>query len=364
MKQTIYLQLEDGTPFEGQSFGAPLTQNIISEVVFTTAMTGYAETLTDPSYYGQMVLQTFPLIGNYGINSSDFESKKIHMSAYIVHENCLEPSNFRSQMDLDTLLKQQHIPGISGIDTRALTRIIRSKGVMTGCLCLSPLNEDELQQLHNWKETDAVSKVTCNAPSFVPASLSKHNVVLWDFGAKENILRSLTYHDCNVTIVPATATCDDILALSPDGIMLSNGPGDPQDNPAIIKELRELCKHKIPTFGICLGHQLLALANGGQTEKLKYGHRGSNQPVKDLTSQKVYITSQNHGYAVKTDCLPDGASLYFINVNDNTCEGLRYHNFPGFSVQFHPEACAGPHDTNYLFESFMKLMEGDTSICH
>lgn len=363
MSENIYLQLEDGTIFEGQSFGAPLTQNVISEVVFTTAMTGYVETLTDPSYYGQMVLQTFPLVGNYGINLSDCESKKIHMSAYIVHEYCKEPSNFRNQTDLNSFLKSNQIPGICNVDTRALTKMIRSKGVMTGCLCHTPLSEQELEALRQWKVTNAVSNVTCDASTFIPAGLARHNVVLWDFGAKENILRSLIHLDCNVTILPANSTCEDILALSPDGVMLSNGPGDPQDNPTIIREIQKLCQHNIPIFGICLGHQLLALANGGETEKLKYGHRGSNQPVKDMITQKTYITSQNHGYAVKNDVLPKGASMYFKNVNDDTCEGIRYHDFPGFSVQFHPEACAGPHDTSFLFQTFIQLMEGDKTIC-
>lgn len=358
MNQKIYLQLEDGSIYEGYSFGAPLLQNVIAEVVFTTAMTGYVETLTDPSYYGQMVLQTFPLIGNYGVNSSDFESSKIHMSAYIVHEYCTAPSNFRNQFDLDSFLKEHNIPGIYNIDTRALTKKIRSKGVMVGCLCNSPLSEAELSSLSNWNIDDAVKQVSCSSSTHFQTSLPKYHVVLWDFGAKENILRSLLSRDCNITVVPSTATCEEILALNPDGIMLSNGPGNPKANTAIITELKKLCTSQFPIFGICLGHQLLALANGGDTEKLKYGHRGANQPVKELSSGKSFITSQNHGYAVKNDKLPVNSSISYINVNDETCEGITYHSFPGFSVQFHPEACGGPHDTEFLFDQFIDLMKG------
>lgn len=358
MKQKIYLQLEDGSIYEGYSFGAPLQHNVIAEVVFTTAMTGYVETLTDPSYYGQMVIQTFPLIGNYGINPFDYESEKIHMSAYIVHEYCPTPSNFRSQFDLDFFLKKNNIPGIYHIDTRSLTKKIRAKGVMVGCLCSSPISRDELSSLSHWNINNAVTSVSCTSIIRHLTSLPKHHIVLWDFGAKENILRSLLRLDCDVTVVPATTTCDEILSLNPDGIMLSNGPGDPKENTWIIKELAKLCQAQLPIFGICLGHQLLALANGADTEKLKYGHRGANQPIKEIATGKTYITSQNHGYAVKTDMLPQNADISYINVNDNTCEGLTYHTFPGFSVQFHPEACGGPHDTEFLFKDFIKLMEG------
>lgn len=359
MKKKIYLQLEDGSLYEGYSFGAPLKENVIAEVVFTTAMTGYVETLTDPSYYGQMVVQTFPLMGNYGVSPADFESKKIHMSGYIVHEYCPLPSNFRSKQTLDSFLKENNVPGIYNIDTRALTKKIRSKGVMVGVLCASPLPAEVLASLSDFRIENAVKNVSSPSITEYQTGLPRHHVVLWDFGAKENILRSLLRRDCLVTVVPAGTTCEEILALKPDGIMLSNGPGNPKDNEEIIAELRKLCTFQIPTFGICLGHQLLALANGGDTEKLKYGHRGANQPVKDLESGKTYITSQNHGYAVRTDSLPGNAALSFINVNDNTCEGLEYQTFPGFSVQFHPEACGGPHDTEFLFDKFMKLLEGE-----
>lgn len=357
MEQTVYLQLEDGTCLTGKHFGAPLKEDVIAEVVFTTAMTGYTETLTDPSYYGQMVVQTFPLIGNYGVNPKDFESKGIHMSAYITREWCPCPSNFRCQMDLDAFLKRQNVPGIYDLDTRYLTKLIRERGVMNGRLTSLRPDSAAVEDLKSWAITDAVAHVTCREPYQIPSPLPRHHVVLWDFGAKQNIIRKLHALNCDLTIVPASTTAARILSYSPDGIMLSNGPGNPKDNPAIISELSHLCKSGIPIFGICLGHQLLALANGADTEKLKYGHRGANQPVKDLLTGRDYITSQNHGYAVKNDSLPDNAVLRFINLNDGTCEGVSYQDFPCFSVQFHPEACGGPHDSEFLFREFVALME-------
>lgn len=363
MEQTVYLQMEDGSCLPGKHFGAPLTEDVIAEVVFTTAMTGYTETLTDPSYYGQMVVQTFPLIGNYGVNPADFESARIHMSAYITREWCRHPSNFRSQMDLDTFLKQQGIPGIYDIDTRYLTKRIREHGVMNGRLTLHVPNSASAHALRDWRIQDAVQSVTCKEPYEMPAGLPRFHVVLWDFGAKLNIIRRLHAYDCGLTVVPASATCAEILALSPDGIMLSNGPGNPKENRSIVTELAKLCKTGIPIFGICLGHQLLALANGADTEKLKYGHRGANQPVKDTLTGRCYITSQNHGYAVKNDTIPSNATLRFVNINDGTCEGIRYNDFPGFSVQFHPEACGGPHDSAFLFGQFIDLMERRAKQC-
>lgn len=401
MSKTIYLQLADGTVFAGKSFGAPLKDDVIAEVVFTTAMTGYLETLTDPSYYGQMVVQTFPLIGNYGVIPNDYESRGIHLSAYIVKEYCETPSNFRSQMDLDTFLKKEEIPGIYDLDTRALTKRIRQSGVMNGRLTatvpdicsqtslsmadvlsatnapsaanvLSPADTSsiagadtvaQLAELSRWSIRDAVQSVSTKQSYQVPCGIPGRHVVLWDFGAKQNIIRKLHALHCDVTVVPSAATCEEILSLNPDGIMLSNGPGNPKDNPVIIEELRKLCSYKLPTFGICLGHQLLALANGADTEKLKYGHRGANQPVKDLNTGRIYITSQNHGYAVKNDSLPDNAFVSYINLNDDTCEGVSYKDFPGFSVQFHPEACGGPHDTEFLFKHFISLIDGRMKSC-
>lgn len=279
------------------------------------------------------------------------------MSAYITREWCSYPSNFRCQMDLDAFLKQQNIPGIYDLDTRYLTRLIRERGVMNGRLTAACPDETSADALKNFAITDAVSHVTCKEAYQIPSPLPRHHVVLWDFGAKENIIRKLHALNCDLTVVPASTTAARILSFSPDGIMLSNGPGNPKDNPAIISELSRLCKSGIPIFGICLGHQLLALANGADTEKLKYGHRGANQPVKDLLTGRDYITSQNHGYAVKNDSLPDNAVLRFINLNDGTCEGVSYQDFPGFSVQFHPEACGGPHDSEFLFREFVALME-------
>ena len=357
MNDTIYLQLEDGTCFTGKHFGAPLGEDVVAEVVFTTAMTGYIETLTDPSYYGQMVVSTFPLIGNYGVIPSDFESKQIHMSAYIVHELCETPSNFRNAYSLDEFLKKQNVPGIYDIDTRALTKKIRQKGVMNGRLTTSIPSFESAEELSSFVIEDAVASVTTKEIYSVPTGVANHHVVLFDFGCKENIIRKLHSLGCAVTVVPSDTTCKEILALNPDGIMLSNGPGNPKDNPSIIKELKEICSYKIPVFGICLGHQLLALANGADSEKLKYGHRGANQPVKDLETGRIYITSQNHGYAVKNDSLPENATLRFTNLNDGTNEGIVYTDFPGFSVQFHPEACGGPHDSEYLFGEFIALME-------
>lgn len=362
MEGKIYLVLEDGTCLCGKAFGAQLKEDVTAEVVFTTAMTGYIETLTDPSYYGQMVVQTFPLIGNYGVIPTDYESGKIYMTAYITREFCEAPSNFRSQMSLDTFLKKEGIPGIYDIDTRALTKKIREQGVMNGKLTLTPPESvgAPLKELADITIKNAVSSVSCKKAYDVPSGLPNYHVVLWDFGAKQNIIRRLHALGCKVTVVPSHTTCDEILAYKPDGIMLSNGPGNPKENTGIIKELAKLCEAKIPTFGICLGHQLLALANGADTEKLKYGHRGANQPVKDLSTGRVYITSQNHGYAVTNDSIPENARLSFINLNDQTCEGISYQNFPGFSVQFHPEACGGPHDTDYLFYQFISLMQRRT----
>ncbi len=379
-----YLILADGTVFEGSSIGA--TGTTIGETVFTTGMTGYIETLTDPSYFGQIVTQTFPLIGNYGVIPEDFESKKSWVRGYIVREMCDNPSNFRCGTTLDDFLKAQNIIGICGIDTRALTKKLRESGVMNGMIMSGKdaqnLNPDELlEKIRDYKIERAVESVSCKenkegdgspcAPTAAKAPFSAtpspkgdtplktpgHHVVLWDFGAKQNIERELEKRGCKVTVVPCDTTAEQIFALNPDGLMLSNGPGDPAENTTIIEEIRKICDTgKLPIFGICLGHQMLALARGCKTSKLKYGHRGGNHPVKDTSSGRVYITSQNHGYAVEPDTLPSFATMSFFNVNDNTCEGIRYNDIPAFSVQFHPEACGGPHDTNFLFDEFLKLM--------
>lgn len=357
MEQKAYLILENGTIFEGKSFGA--TGEVVGEIVFTTAMTGYLETLTDPSYYGQIVVQTFPLIGNYGVIPVDFESKKPQLKAYIVKQWCQEPSNFRCEGELDTFLKQSGIIGLYGIDTRALTKIVREYGVMNGKIVLEGSSAGlSLNELKDYTIVDAVKSVSCDKEKvFTPENI-KYRVVLWDFGAKENICRELVKRGCEVTVIPADTTAQRIIELNPDGIMLSNGPGDPAENVEIIEELQKLASAKIPTFGICLGHQLLALATGAKTEKLKYGHRGANKPALEVSTGRVYITSQNHGYAVVNDTLKDGAKVSFVNANDGTCEGVEYTNMPAFSVQFHPEASAGPLDTTFLFDRFIKLIEG------
>ena len=276
------------------------------ELVFTTAMTGYLETLTDPSYYGQVVIQTFPLIGNYGVIPADFESDSPSLKGYIVREWCQVPSNFRCEGDLDTFLKESGIPGIYGIDTRALTRIVREYGVLNCKISYSPdVTKEELDEIKNYVITEAVESTTIKEKEHFDAENGDLNVVLMDFGAKHNIGRELVKRGCNLTVVPAHTTADEIKAMNPDGVMLSNGPGDPSDNTEIIAELKKLCDFGIPTFGICLGHQLLALSQGAKTEKLKYGHRGANQPAKEVETGRVYITSQNHGYAVVSDSMPE-----------------------------------------------------------
>ncbi len=346
-----YLVLQDGTVFEGEGFGADVTS--IGELVFTTGMCGYIETLTDPSFYGQIVLQTFPLIGNYGIIEPDFEGK-CHVKGYVVHEWCDAPSNFRCQYNLETFLKNNGIPGIYGLDTREITRIIREHGVMNAVIC------DEipksLTDVKSYRVTNAVTNVTSKSTETIESGeMEKYRVVLMDFGAKANIIRSLTKRGCKVISVPADTSSEEILKLSPNGVMLSNGPGDPSENEKIIKEISKLFG-KIPMFGICLGHQIMALAQGAQTVKLKYGHRGVNQPVRDVNGVRTFITSQNHGYAVVSDSIKNG-NVRYINANDGTCEGVDYPKYNAFSVQFHPEACSGPRDTEFLFDRFCDLMK-------
>lgn len=366
--KTAYLVLENGVVLEGCYFGA--VGEITGELVFATGMTGYLETLTDPSYCGQMILQTFPLIGNYGVIPADFESKRIAASAYLVKYPCDAPSNFRSEGTLDACLKQQNVVGLWGIDTRALTKMIREYGVMNGTITATKpagdtVDEHVRQQIASYRVTDAVAQVSCQEPTLLTADHPRHAVALLDFGAKENIKRELLARGCNVHVLPHDTSATDILALSPDGVMLSNGPGDPADNPGIIEVLKDLMEAKIPMFGICLGHQLLALANGFHTEKLKYGHRGANQPVKELRQNRVYITSQNHGYAVVSESIdPAIATESFVNLNDGTCEGISYHTAPVFSVQFHPEASAGPLDTAFLFDQFLHTMQTVSSRPH
>ncbi len=359
MGKKAYLMLADGQVFEGRSFGAEGT--VIGEVVFTTGLTGYQETLTDPSYYGQIVTQTFPLIGNYGVNHEDNESAKSYVSGYIVREWCNTPSNFRCEGNVDDFLKEHNIVGICGLDTRRLTRMIREVGVMNGVITTEDVyaKKDELlEKVKAFEIRDAVKSVTNTETLTYKNDGAKYRVVLFDFGYKRNIRQELVKRGCEVIVVPATTTAEEVKKLDPDGIMFSNGPGDPAENTEIIENIREIEKLGISIFGICLGHQLMALANGGRTEKLKYGHRGANQPVIDLESGLTYVTSQNHGYAVVGDSISEEVGhVSHINANDKTCEGIRYTCAKAFTVQFHPEAHGGPLDTSYLFDEFVKTMD-------
>ena len=352
-EEKVYLTLQNGRVFEGKRFGA--RGDIVGELVFTTGMTGYIETLTDPSYYGQIVIQTFPLIGNYGIILSDRESKKPYLSAYIVREYCEEPSNFRCEKKIDDFLKENNVIGVYGVDTRELTKTVREAGVMNAVISSKPVSD--LTEVRQYLIRDAVRNCTCDAIRYYGSESAKRKIVLWDFGAKENIVRELVNRDNYVIRVPSYYSAEEILALRPDGLMLTNGPGDPAENTEIIANIRKLAG-KLPIFGICLGHQLFALAMGGKTKKMKYGHRGANQPVKELETGTVYISSQNHGYEVIADSIVGAGRLSFINANDGTCEGVEYPELNAFTVQFHPEACAGPLDARDLFDKFMTMIDG------
>ena len=351
------LVLEDGTVFEGNAFGAEGERT--AEVVFNTSMTGYQEILTDPSYKGQMVVMTYPLIGNYGINDEDIESSVPQAEAFVVRELCQSPSNWRSQDSLNQYLKKHNVIGIEGIDTRALTRMIRTRGAMIGIISTQGHDIKSLlkkvQAAPKMTGQDLVKVVTTAKP-YEWSKKGNFNVVALDFGIKTNILRCLEETGCQVTVLPATAKPEDILSRNPDGLFLSNGPGDPAAVTYAIDTVKKVLG-KLPIFGICLGHQILGLAFDGKTYKLKFGHRGANQPVMDLTTNKVEITSQNHGFAVDMDSLnPEEVELTHINLNDKTVEGMRHKKLPVFSVQYHPEASPGPHDSRYLFERFSNLM--------
>lgn len=390
-----YLILEDGTVFEGTSIGTD--KEVISEIVFNTSMAGYLEVLTDPSYAGQAVCMTYPLIGNYGVCRQDCESRRPWPDGFIVRELSRMPSNFRSDCSIQEYLKEYDVPGIAGIDTRALTKILREKGTMNGMITTNENYdlEEILPKLAAYTTGKVVEKVTCaekyevkgakdlsengpvsgsavfNKEAFAAGEKEKRpsmvralngagkRVALLDLGAKENIARSLAMRGCDVTVYPAGTKAEEIIADAPDGIMLSNGPGDPKECTGVIQEIRKLYETDIPIFAICLGHQLMALATGADTHKMKYGHRGGNHPVKDLATGRVYISSQNHGYVVDTDRLdPQIAVPAFVNVNDGTNEGLRYTGKNIFTVQFHPEACPGPQDSGYLFDRFITMMNG------
>ncbi len=364
------LALADGRVFYGRAFGA--TGEISGEVVFNTSMTGYQEILTDPSYRGEIVTMTYPQIGNCGINREDVESGKPHLAGFIIKELCEFPSNWRSEMSLDAYLKEHNIIGLSGIDTRSLVRHIRDKGAQTGILSTIDLDQASLvakaKAAPSIVGQDLVQEVTCAssynwtestwdlAEGYGEGETPEFKVVAYDFGIKRNILRNLVSKGCDVTVVPAKTSAEEVLAMQPDGVFLSNGPGDPEPITYAQDNIRNLLG-KVPLFGICLGHQLLSIALGGKTYKLKFGHRGGNQPVRRGEGHDVEITSQNHGFAVDAGSLQDDAIVTHINLNDNTVEGLKHKIYPAFSVQYHPEASPGPHDANYLFGEFITLMK-------
>lgn len=363
-----FLILEDGTVFRGTGIGACKT--VVSEIVFNTSMAGYPEVLTDPSYAGQAVAMTYPLIGNYGICYEDMESRRPWPDGFIVRELSRLPSNFRSEDTIQHFLESHEIPGLCGIDTRALTRLLREKGTMNGMITrdenVAAKPEEVLPVIRAYRPQGVVKRVTRKEKTVLFADNADngngnsfgHHVALLDFGAKDNIARSLLQRGCQVTIYPADTTAEEIIGDKPDGIMLSNGPGDPKECVEIIRELKKLYETDIPIFAICLGHQLMALAAGGDTYKMKYGHRGANHPVKDLETGRVYISSQNHGYVVDAEKIDSRVAVpAFVNVNDGTNEGLSYVGKPIFTVQFHPEACPGPRDSACLFDRFIKMME-------
>jgi len=370
----VLLVLEDGTVFEGKPFGAH--GETFGEVVFNTNLTGYQEVLTDPSYKGQIVAMTYPLIGNYGINEADAESARPQVEGYIVKEGSRLASNWRAQSGLEEWLQRHHVVGIQGVDTRALTRHLRTRGAMRGAISTVDLDPASLlakvQASPGLVGRDLVREVTCEtpytwalgewqwpagSPPHPPPAEARCRIVAYDFGMKRNILRKLVHAGCDVTIVPAHTTAAEALQLHPDGIFLSNGPGDPEGVPYAIEAVRQLIGVK-PIFGICLGHQILGLALGGKTYKLKFGHRGGNQPVMHLPTHKVEITAQNHGFAVDADSLPPEIEVTHLNLNDRTVEGIRHRELPVFSVQYHPEASPGPHDSWYLFEGFRHMLAG------
>ncbi len=357
-KQAI-LVLEDGRTFRGYSFGAE--GETFGEMVFNTSMSGYQEILTDPSYAGQLVCMTYPLIGNYGTNSEDSESKKPWAEGFVVREACKISSNWRAEETLDSYMKRHKIVGIEHIDTRALVRHIRDKGAMRAAISSVDLNETSLLEKVNssaeMKNRELASLVT-TSETYEYTTSGKYHIVCYDFGVKTNSLREFEKHNCKITVINAKTSAEDVLKLKPDGVFLSNGPGDPSSMSLVVSEITKLAASNVPIFGICLGHQILGQVFGGKTYKMLFGHRGGNQPIKDLTTGKVEITAHNHGFAVDADSLPDNIEVTHINLNDKTVAGLRHKTLPIFSVQYHPESAPGPHDSEYLFQRFVDLMEG------
>ncbi len=360
LSETAILVLEDGRTFKGASFGA--AGESFGEMVFNTSMSGYQEILTDPSYAGQIVCMTYPLIGNYGTNEDDVESSRPWVEGFVVREASRIASNFRSTASLQDYLKDNGIVGLEHIDTRALVRHIRDKGAMRAGISTEDLDPKQLLkkvlESPSMANRELASTVSADADYNYPSSTKEnYHIVAYDFGIKTNSLREFARRGCRVTVVPAGTTAQEVLALEPDGVFLSNGPGDPASMHSVVAEIRSLAESQTPMFGICLGHQLLGQAFGGSTYKLKFGHRGGNQPIKDLTTGKIEITAHNHGFAVDADSLPADVEVTHINVNDQTVAGLRHRTLPVFSVQYHPESAPGPHDSEYLFERFIELMD-------
>lgn len=350
-----YLMLEDGSVYCGQAAGN--FKETACEIVFNTSMTGYVEILTDPSYAGQGIVMTYPMIGNYGVSEKDFESGKLQPCAFLVHELCDTPSNFRNEMTLNELLIKYGIPCVTGLDTRSIVKKLRESGTMRGIITDDITDRETLMnKIKAFRQEKLVESVTVDEPTVLSTG-NGAKIALMDFGTKRNIGDSLVKRGCSVIQYPSFTTAEEIIKAAPDGIMLSNGPGDPSDCVDIIKEIKKLYDYGIPTFAICLGHQLMALANGGETERMKYGHRGANHPVKFINDDRTYLSSQNHGYMVNGKGLPSNAEINCINVNDSTVEGIVYHGKPVFTVQFHPEANSGPRDTSFLFDRFLKMVK-------
>ena len=354
----VFLALEDGSVFYGRSFGAETT--VHGEVVFNTAMTGYQEMLTDPSYAGQILMPTYPLMGNYGINERGFESRQVQVAGFVVREHSTRPSHADSTMTLDEFLKSQGIPGISGLDTRCITRRLRTRGVMMGVIAYGESPDEALARLRDlpsYGEVDFVKRVSADEPYDWDRSgkPGRYRIVVDDYGLKYNILRILRARSCEVTAVPSTTTAQDVLALEPDGVLLSPGPGDPELLDYAVGTAGKLIG-RVPVMGICLGNQILARAFGGRNYKLKFGHRGGNHPVKDIRTGRVHITAQNHGYSVDPDSLPSEVEVSHVSLNDGTVEGLRHRSLPVMSIQYHSEASPGPRDNEYLFDEFLQMV--------
>jgi carbamoyl-phosphate synthase small subunit len=359
LSKTAILALEDGRIFRGLAFGAE--GETFGEMVFNTSMTGYQEILTDPSYAGQIVCMTYPLIGNYGVNKEDTESRRPWVEGLVVREASRIASNWRAEETLDSYLKRHNIVGIEHLDTRALVRHIRSKGAMRAIISSVDLDEESLLEKvkasPEMKNRELASSVTIENRYEYPSKTEKFHVVCYDFGVKTNSLREFAKFGCRLTVVPSDTSAKDVLALKPDGIFLSNGPGDPASMKQVVAEIKKLTESNVPMFGICLGHQILGQVFGGETYKLLFGHRGGNQPIKNLETGKVEITSHNHGFAVDAKSLPADVEVTHVNLNDNTVAGLKHKSLPVFSVQYHPEAAPGPHDSEYLFKNFVELMQ-------